>query len=357
MRAAIENKSLYTNGVYGAEHSCFNFVFSVSLIVLLLIFKMLSADSEEFASSSTRHEEWFNEVFLGNTFTSTVFNDKEYTFIHNNGQEIDGSLLINIIGSKMTITLEDGQNPFHLFGVGIYKTGDKTYTDFFFSDIAEEDVNSIREQAFIQAQTTLSKSVEMELHPSFETMAEYSDSYSWSFYDGKVLAGRVTSNVSYEKKGTVVQNGKTLSVWDVKYFNHLEPKNGYQSRQLITRSSVASYSKETLRSYGPTTTAENSQYQVSLTGYVPTVSWTGTTLDSKVTDTSSLANKYARWKLDIALGTTTSENSFTFEPGARFTNSAGNFGIQHSHSVIFYKNLISEKRGNTGVLTCFLPDR
>lgn len=142
----------------------------------------------------------------------------------------------------------------------------------------------------------------------------------------------------------------------MKYFNQSVPQNSYQTRQIVTRTSAQSYDNQTLRSYGPTTNGSSNTATVSLTGIVPSFSWSFNTKSLIVTDNSDLTLKYARWTVDIALGSSAAKNTVAFEPGARFTNAVGTIAFVRSHTINYYKNLNTQKFGTTGVLQRILPD-
>lgn len=187
----------------------------------------------------------------------------------------------------------------------------------------------------------------------------YADSMTFKVHDSRnnnTLAGVFTSNIDYTRKGTAKLNRKTVSVWDVKYFNQSSPRNSYQTREIITRSSVAPWKAETLRSYGPTTTGSSSRAVVGLSGLKPSVSWNFSTYSSTVKDYSRLSEKYARWVFNVSLGSSTAKTIYVMKPGVRVTNSNGNIGFQHVFNMDFYKNLNANPTNNSKAQNRYFPD-
>ena len=240
-------------------------------------------------------------------------NDNEYRFLHNEGKSIPLTSVNEVIQGEFT-----HDSKWNIVGVGTYELDGKVYTDFVFSNLETESVDNIRQSAIKKA--TEKYSNEKKSVSILAATNNYLDSYTYNLYDNySKLAGVFTSNVEYERLGTGSLNGNTVSIWDVAYFNQSRPTNGYQTREIITRS-TAVYSDQTIRSYGPFTTQKNGSASVSLSGIKPSFSWNFNTYDSVITDTSSIPDRYARWIFKTALGSNTAKSTYVMEPGVRMTN-------------------------------------
>ena len=285
----------------------------------------------------------------------------DYFLLHNDGEGIAPEMVENLVGSGLKVDKEQGQEKLPtLVAVGVEKIGGVTYTDFIFDETAPS-MDSVRTKAkeFKGQHQDRSGAMGVQSMTIGTEAATHIDSYTWTFgddYNGGITMGTYTSNVDYYRKGTVSVNGVTTSVWDVKYFNQSVPKNSYQTRQVVTRSSAEGFSSQTLRSYGPFTDSDGASVSVGLSGLVPNFAWTFNVGSSKVTDSSDIPAKYARWTFDVSLGSTTAKSTYVTQPGARFTNQIGNIGFKHSHTVNYYKNLSANDIGSTGVLTRYWTD-
>ncbi|WP_141201623.1 hypothetical protein [Paludifilum halophilum] len=279
----------------------------------------------------------------------------EYVLLHNKGKAFVSDAINNKIPGSLKIKEQNGHKT-DLVGVGLYKKNGRVHTDFFLTNKSEMSFDVLEQRAQKKSAQRSQTVSAMEDTPS------YTDGFEWSFYDEETgeLSGTMTSDVEYYRQGTATDaDGKKVSVWDVKYFNTVRPTYaGYfwQTRELITRSSVEGRSGEQIKSYGPQTTPDGADAQVSLTGLVPTFAWTFKTYDSKIQDTSDLTVDYGRWISDITLGTDVSKYTYVTQPGVRVTNSTGNIYFDHSHRVYFYKNLSADNYGYTGVITRNWPD-
>ncbi|AUM63547.1 hypothetical protein C0R09_02825 [Brevibacillus laterosporus] len=273
-----------------------------------------------------------------------------YYFIHNEGKEIDTEEIEEYTKAELKIdrsTTDKGIAP-TLIGVGVYESDSSIRVDYIFDQVEEVPLDEIRTHIKDKVEETENQN---SISSDEDTRSE---SYTYRIRDERrdELAGVYTSNVDYTKKGTSTLDKKKVSVWDVKYFNQSEPRNDYQTRQLSMRYKHTGLADDTqtIRSYGPYTTDTESSASVGLSGLVPSVSWTFNTKSANITDQSSLSDNYAKWNVDIALGTNTSKNNFVWEPGVRVTNSKGRILFQHNHYVYYYRNLDSAVPFNTGTI-------
>lgn len=334
----------------------------LSLFTLLLTLVLASSVS----AKENKIPDWFVEIPQNSMLTATqksgftqeqtgdfTKENNKYFFFHNNGNSLDSTKVDEFIDGEVDLQeLED----FNVLGIGKYEVNGKVYTDFIFSNLPEENYSDILEDSLNNAQKVYNPISENSTFQTLASSKDYLDSYTFNVYNGTTLAGVYTSNVDYLYKGLGNLSGKTVSVWDVKYFNQSEPRSGYQTREIITRFEVSPWVNQTLRSYGPTTTGKNTSASISLSGIVPTLSWNFNTYSSSVIDNSSISDKYARWIFKPALGSSTAENSYIMKPGARVTNSSGNIGFKTTHNMDYYMNLNSQKVYNTGGLTRYLAD-
>lgn len=307
--------------------------------------------------------DWFIEIPQDSTTLTTlqksaftqnqsdVNSDNMYYFLHNNGDTLEPFKVDEFIEGEADLQ-ELGD--FNVLGVGKYEVDGKVHTDFIFSNLPEENYSTILEDSINNAQKVYEPVNTLQSRASSK---DYLDTHTFRINNGTTLAGIYSSNVDYLYKGTGNLSGKNVSVWDVKYFNQSEPKNGYQTREIITRFDVSPWANQSLRSYGPTTTGKNASASISLSGIVPSFGWSFNTYSSTVTDNSSISNKYGRWIFKAALGSSTAKSSYVMKPGARITNSSGNVGFKTTHNIDYYMNLNSQKVYNTGGLTRYLADR
>ena len=328
---------------------------------------VLSSSATAQSVNPVGETKWFKEIVMTENAHKQIYleqADSEYYFIHNKGKALDSKALEKYIKSGFAIKPELAQKKLYdLVGVGVFKSGDTTYTDFLFDSKDKASLEEIRANGKSRALKTKKKAEEKAIESlgiSTEGDApNYVDSYNWTFedsYNNNIDMGNFTSNVSFTRQGTTTYNGRLNSVWDVKYFDESEPVNSYQTKEVVTRSSVQAFNTQDLITYGPFTTSSQSTAEVNLSGLMPSFTWQFQTNDSTVTNDSSTTYNYGRWIFKTALGTNTAKFTSVTEPGARFTNYSGNFGIEHSHTAEYYKNLSANDIGYTGVVQRFLPD-
>lgn len=150
-------------------------------------------------------------------------------------------------------------------------------TDYFFSEMVSNDMQTFKENAIKIATSYHDKDVKTladAIMPA-ATQPSYIDTYSWAIHDDinpSVIGGYFNSTVEYYKQGQAVSGGKTVSVWDMNSFNQTEPINGYQTRDASSRHSIQAYMPdEKLLSYGPSGDVGSSSVSVTLSGGVPSV--------------------------------------------------------------------------------------
>lgn len=322
------------------------------------------------SANGNTNPSWFIEVpqdsmnqsqvstYSTNLNSKSVNTSNMYYFLHNDGNNIEPTKINTFIEGDVDLSeLED----FKVFGVGKYELNGKVHTHFIYSNLPKENYDDVLEDSLSIAKNLYEPNNPTTLKTrAIQTLAstkDNSDKHTFNVYNGTVLAGKYTSNVDYLYKGTSTLSGKTVSVWDVVYFNQSVPQNSYQTREIITRFSISDWANQTLRSYAPTTTPKNKSASVSISGLVPSFGWNIETFSSTITDSSSISDKYARWTFQTALGSNTAKSSYVMEPGARITNAVGQAGFKTTHNIDYYKNLNSQKVYNTGPLTRYLNDR
>ncbi|MGL5712991.1 MAG: hypothetical protein ACRCX2_08225, partial [Paraclostridium sp.] len=146
----------------------------------------------------------------------------------------------------------------------------------------------------------------------------------------KFGTGTYTYNTGINKKGNNTYNGKSVSVWDITSFNQGEFPGGMWDT--TTRIDV-NQENQTIMSYGPHSTPSGGSGSITLSGPnsgTNPYSWSFNLASGvKVSDSSSLSNKYARWTTSSVLV----KNKITSEYGVRVTNAVGNFVVKPSHSI------------------------
>ncbi|PTM59576.1 hypothetical protein [Desmospora activa] len=154
-------------------------------------------------------------------------------------------------------------------------------------------------------------------------------------------------------------DGEEVSVWDVKYFNQVVPRASWQTGVVTSYSSTEEiWERPEIISYAPNTTPEESSFDVSLSGLVPSVTWTINTRESRIRDCSDLSvEDIACWANIITLNTETAKGPHVMEPGIRVTNKGFLIGFQHSHLLNFRDGLFGDSTyGFTGLTTRYLSD-
>lgn len=317
-------------------------LFSLSISSLILF---NNAEAHANTESNTNLLNFMNQ----DDYVKIRDQNKNYAFLHNDGHELD----LDVVNQFVEGDLEKTKD-FKLLGIGKYEDNNNIYTDFIFSNSEDLNAKELKETAANNASKTYLNQI---INP-FSTQSskkDYLETNTFNIKNGTTLAGIYTSNVDYLYKGSGNLSGKTVSVWDVKYFNQSVPKNGYQTREILTKFSV--YDGETIRSYGPSTTTSNFSASISLSGLVPSVSWSFNTNSGKITDNSNISGKYTKWTYKPSLGSDTAKNTAIIKPGVRISNSYGQAMFKTEHTIDYYKNLNSQKVYTTGALTRFLNDR
>lgn len=342
--------------------------FAMAILSFLLIFSFtLTASAASANNNNDSNPSWFQDVSvkdISNDKKAEIIKDVKskktstYYLIHNEGDELLPEQIKDLMIGEWEYANDPLGTPNYLLGIGIENDNGVIRTDFHFDQVDHIPLGQLKDTVSRKA---FERKISISTDVSAMSTPTYGDSYSQTFRnanDNNVIVGYYTSNVDYYRQGTSIINGKTTSVWDIKYFNQVRPNYSstlYQTRNVITRSSVEAYVNQTVRSYGPTTTSAGAGAAVSLTGIMPTFSWAFGNTGVTITD-SSVLPKYGRWTFDFPLGTTYSKNSYAAEPGTRITNTVGNIGIQHSHSIYWYKNLSYSITSYTGILERFWPD-
>ncbi|MFJ7186022.1 hypothetical protein [Lysinibacillus xylanilyticus] len=309
---------------------------------------------------------WFEEYSI--SLKSFALNNNQYVFVHNNGQELSQSEVSSMIEGSIEIEPDENNQQAKLVGVGTYTVNGKAQTDFYFSNIENPPIKDIKKYAIEIANEEYSQTNGFTTNQLTDTAVSaysYGDNYHWIIYSDQeknasgsyIVAGFIDSSVEYTKKGTAKIDGVNASIWDVKASNQSKPQNSYQTRQIATRHTVEPYvPDQKLLSYGPTTTKSGSNFSVSLSTGLPTVSWSFSRESVDVTDNSSLSSGYGKWTFDFPLGTAVAKGSYLMQPGIRVSNASGMVKFQHSHQGYFYKNLSYQGVGVTGLVTREITD-
>lgn len=323
---------------------------------------------------------WFNDQTINDLLRTKISTSKkEYHFIHMEGETLKKENIVSFVEGEIEILPEENGKQANLIAIGYYTINGKKNTDFYFSNIDNTPLKDIKKYAVeiatqVYAETnsftkqrniyTEPPAVSLEQNNSITAAAvpvgtSYVDTFHWAIYsdqeklsDGSyVVAGLLDSTVEYSKQGTAISNGKTVSVWDVKASNQTRAVNGYQTRQIATRHTVEPYvPDQKLLSYGPTTTIAGSNFNVSLTGGLPSVSWDFSRQSVDVTDNSSQSLGFGKWTFDFPLGTKVAKGTYLMQPGIRVSNASGQVKFQHSHSGYYYQNISYQGTGVTGLV-------
>lgn len=341
------------------------FLLTVLLITALLNFpeKALGAgeklnDSEKSLSEQgievTLTDKWLQKENKNSKKEEKL--NKKPKFIYNNGkplmqdilEEADENNLIAIYQSEM-----DG----------------KLYEKYYFSNITENDVNSIKSDVikinqeikknyknYIKEITKDQKGLK-QLSNSFSTAAVqpepsggYYRTYTWDFTNITGLkSGTFTTTLHFDRKSSSADiNGTKGSVWDIKAFNEYEAKY-YKINEQKTRMDV-NYGAQKILSYGPYDDA-GFQVGVNLFGITSGNAWTFNVGSVYTNNVSSVAEKYGRWLYNHTLDYM--QDPFVTRPGLRVSNTSGNLAIKTSHTL----NTSTGKEHATGVITTSIPDR
>lgn len=253
--------------------------------------------------------------------------------IHNDGKPLNGNFVVEKNdGNIYAIYLQNVNGVEYRATLGAHDSVEITP-----EDIEEFAVNSTTESEKAVNQTIEKSGGEGSVR------ATYGDTV-------KLPGGTYTYNTGINKKGNNTYNGKPVSVWDITSFNQGQFAAGLFDT--ITRIDVKQTNQHIV-SYGPKHVASGSSGNVTLNGpssATKPYAWSfSLPTGIKVRDSSSLANKYARWTTSSGVV----KSRITSEYGLRVTNAVGNFVVKPSHSV----GLQGGARASVPVINHVLRDR
>ena len=202
--------------------------------------------------------------------------------------------------------------------------------------------------------------IEQEDTHAYRVYNRYYKTFSWL---GNTYQVSVTENCKIRRKN----KNAYMSIWDVKGNNQTVGSEKFQIAQLFTRYSVDGYGAERILSHAPEGDRADGKLSLSLSSDgTGTATWDMEVKEMDIIDHSNYCNNYARWefryrkKSNAAKGSVGGKNSL--QPGARFKNTKGNFGVQISDQI----NVICAANGfygqaagsiSTGVTTVCVVDR
>lgn len=295
-------------------------------------------------------------------------NSKIVIFYGNKEDNLDPLYALNILDSNngINMSFEDDtakENAKNVIASAAYideNNNIHTMAYFDLSDsgdtISQDDVINIAE-TYLNYSDRIEEKYSSNIEPAaVQTLAStpYDDytsiikefTFDWGDY-GYMQSTSCFSRVGYSS---------TQSVWDIKGSNYFKVISPYKPKEVYTRYSVEGIANERVVDHGPTTIPSSGTATVGLDTSGPSISWSQ---DLSGISLEDLYNPpyYARWKF------TYNENkNMTFQPGARFTNTSGQFVCDVSHSYRCKKSgflgIGSEDRTlSTGTYRYYLNDR
>lgn len=276
------------------------------------------------------------------------------TVLHNGGKPITNNI-ITAQPKEETVEPYVPANPdkSNLVAVIAYNLNGDNYRNYFFTNQSSESLtNIIADAVQTSAEVALAKRSLPYQTTAVKKGNNYYNTYSWKFYNSNGrLGAKLTTNLEMKRKSTNTKvNGRAASVWDVKAISQIENKIiNPPFRSWTTRLAVP-YSAEKLIDEGPSTKTSTS-VGVSLSGFVPSISWSWNQGSFNVYNKSSLSSKYGRWTMKPDL-TNPQPMKAKMTPGIRATNNSGNFAVQLSHQ---YER--SRQTHNSGTVSAVVPDR
>ncbi|MBG9783096.1 hypothetical protein [Shouchella lehensis] len=282
-----------------------------------------------FYNESANAENSFKEIVINENEVSSLSNsleDETYYFYRLEEGTLTEEQAQDLTGESFKINNQD----ITIQGVSVYHSNGNTYSSLFFDELDVLDEENVKQRAL----------KDYEVVDGLEVGIQQTEFRSSNFtvrdrYNSDAIMANFTSNLEVDNRGT----SSGSDVIDVRYFNEVEPANSYQTRALTTNSS----SNGSIQSYGPTeNTGSGSTVSVGLSGLVPNISWSFSTLNSSITNQSSISSGYAQWQSDIPLGTSGSQNTFVTEPGVRYVSDSSRFTLYDEYEVHMYRNLSAE---------------
>ncbi|MGE7219630.1 hypothetical protein ACQKJC_24650 [Priestia koreensis] len=298
------------------------------------------------SENKTNTTQSLNLKFFSNK-KSLLTEEENVGFYHNDGNPI------------ATNIISDNKDDVNLFAIIEYNVGSTSYRDYYFSEQSYMDLDEIKEDSSKdlssmpnQSAPTLAKVSPMVDYE--EASAPYIRTYNWSFESptsGKVNSKVKSTVVLARKTSKATIDGAPGSVWNVTTENYLSntiinpPFIEWNARLAVP------YANEDLISYGPKDSGGGS-VDVSLSGYVPAISYSFEVGGFSVNDSSNVFEKYGRWSLRKNLFNITPDSA-SMSPAIRVINKKGSLATQISHSYI----RSGGESHYTGVVEIVVPDR
>ena len=255
--------------------------------------------------------------------------------IHNNGKPIE---------SDYFVEGKDEGNV--LVAVTLDNDNGKFMEHAYFTDDLDMQLDELAE--FVESENVSNRS-------EAKVSDDVTKKYSWKFTSksDKSRYSNLSTTLEFHRRSDDTDfNGKSASVWDIESFSQLEQKTAHRINDLYTRLDVDKSAQE-LISYGPTGSQSGGSASVSLSGFVPTISYDFDMDGFSMKDLSSMSSNYGRWHFYDGFGNV---DSFSVTPGVRATNTSGDFVLELSHIAEISFILTSEERG-TGVIQVYVSDR
>lgn len=327
----------------------FSLVFSVLLFCLLSIGMKASAEENSVELKESEINEWIEKENKSEESLKTIPFDKgsEFLLLHNNGNEIKNDVIQDDTDFYLEAVTKEVINGVEVIGY-YFNHNDNENRDLKSIEKAVEEVvqntkmeNLIKTEEFAVQNNIIS--------PTVAGNDYVIKNYSWNFNNS---AHYVTTSVELSRKSKNASiNGTSGSVWDVITNTQYERKSGLRYLNYLSTKLAVPYSSQLLLDWGPSST-NSSSVTVSLSGYVPGVSYTfNTGVAYNTTDNSSKSSKVGSWKFSRAVYPVYA-NKLTTRPAIRATNTSGYFTVQLSHSLVF-----DNVTNNTGIIYVSTPDR
>ena len=307
---------------------------------------------------------------LLNKLKADFENSKIIVFYNNNNDLLDPLYALNTLGygNGMAVSYEDDdarENANHIIASAAYIDENNNIHSMAYFDLSNTD-SSIRTKVLNIAETYLDYDDRVGerystniVAPLEQTRASnpYDDytnvikefTFDWGKY-GKMQSTSCFSRVGYTS---------SQSVWDLYGANFFQVKSPYGAQEVFTRYSVEDIANERVVDHGPTTISSGGTATVGLDTGGPSISWSQDLSGIYLNDYYNPPD-YARWKFTYTIAQ--SDKNMTFNPGARFTNTSGQFLCDVSHSYRCIKAGFlgigrEDKTFSTGTYRYYMNDR
>ncbi|MEE1198617.1 MAG: hypothetical protein U0K54_05680 [Acutalibacteraceae bacterium] len=268
-------------------------------------------------------------------------NSKVIVFYGDKEDNLDPLFALNTLGlgQDMNVSYEDDiakENAKNIIASAAYIDENNNIHTMAYFDLSDEGAKTVQSDIVNIAETYLDYSERVSNRFSthnIETNAQSRASTPYDDYSNVIKEftfdwgkyGSMQSTSCFTRVGY----SSSQSVWDLYGANFFKVKSPYGAQEVYTRYSVEGIANERVVDHGPTSITSGGTATVGLDTAGPSISWSQDLSGIYLDDLYSPPD-YARWKYTYTIAQ--SDENMTFNPGARFTNTSGQFICDVSHS-------------------------